>query len=133
MVYNEEQGKEVFTPLPEVIRIMNEASRDPNTANGVSDMVDGYAEQSYMLPFKQGLFDYDTNYKNIYNNLVKNGDLETLNEYANLPNRIFRDDFIEMLMNNEYERQEEEEREKQAIAARVRPESVGKRVLGLFR
>jgi len=104
MVYNEEQGKEVFTPLPEVIRIMNEASRDPNTANGVSDMVDGYAEQSYMLPFKQGLFDYDTNYKNIYNNLVKNGDLETLNEYANLPNRIFRDDFIEMLMNNEYER-----------------------------
>ena len=104
MVYNEEQGQEVFTPYPEVIRIMENASRNPGTANAVNDMVGAVAKQSFMLPFKQAIFNWDSNYNNIFNNLVKNGDLETLNEYANIPNRIFRDDFIEMLMNNEYER-----------------------------
>tara|TARA_R110002020_G_scaffold140951_7_gene312576 strand:+ start:12764 stop:14467 length:1704 start_codon:yes stop_codon:yes gene_type:complete len=104
MVWNQDTGGEEFKTFTEVDTILETFSRDANTTAKVNGLLDESTQQSLSLPFNSNFYDYNSNYRSIHNNLVKNGDLETLNEYENAPGRVFKNDFIEMLRNNEYER-----------------------------
>tara|TARA_R100001463_G_scaffold60053_5_gene112420 strand:+ start:440 stop:2068 length:1629 start_codon:yes stop_codon:yes gene_type:complete len=104
MVWDNEEGKEQFKTFPEVKRIISDMSRDVNTSEKVDGLMANTTQQSLGESFNSNFYDYRSNYSGIHNNIVKNGDLETLNEYENTPGRIFKNDFKEMLMNNEYER-----------------------------
>tara|TARA_Y100001973_G_scaffold106554_2_gene185268 strand:+ start:84 stop:2195 length:2112 start_codon:yes stop_codon:yes gene_type:complete len=97
MVWDPDKNKNIFMSFPEVNNLLQEVSRDAKTANAVSGMVTRNGQESLRLGYENTLYDWEGNYKKNANTIVKNGDLTTLNQFQNLPGRVFRDDFISML------------------------------------
>ncbi len=103
MMWDREQGQNVFKTFTEINKWLDDWSRDPKTAAAIESYLKETGEQSMSLPFGNSVYDWQGAYRDVYQRIVKHGDLVTLNEYENAPGRVFRDDFIAMCQNLKYE------------------------------